>query len=327
MKGKNKQVKLSVLIIIVIIAIILTASITAVICLNFGDFSDKYMNNEQVDSMMKQNIILNEVQEESIENENEDVVSVIYNYVDDLNGDGNKEKIKIEFERNSESVFYHKVDFVVIDGATSQKYNLTKEGEDFLCYCNPKAYIINIDDTDKFKEILICGIMGDSSPQDIANLLVEYKDNKLKEMFVNKYNEGAIKTFDYERGPNSNYMMEGVGGTRIFNASEGFVRFNSNSNKRIFYKLNEEHELVLDRYIFDNDEKYYTEFLNVWQRYLNIYENKDINSNFKEVKSKAPFEEKEFYKVIKVEEHWLTIESSTGEIGYAYIEDIIDVLK
>ncbi len=245
-------------------------------------------------------------------NSNECSKSYQYNY--DLNGDGKNENINIEFSgiQNSSaqySINYNKLNIIITDGQTSQKYSLVRENDDFFSnVCNPDASIVDISDTDSFKEIYISGTLGDSSPDYRMNVLIEYNGNEVKELKVNKYADGMVKTFDYVADPDSNYMMEGVYTNTKFGILDGVINFHSNSNKKVVYKLNENHELVLEQCIFDENEDYYTDILKsqLSVTSIKLYNAQNTNSTSKEVT--------EFNKVTKVDDHWLTVSLENGEV-------------
>lgn len=258
-------------------------------------------------------------------NSNESSKSYKYNY--DLNGDGKEENINIEFSGIQDSsaqysINYNKLNIIITDGQTSQKHSLIKENDNFFSNVyNPDASIVDISNTDSFREIYISGTLGDSSPDYRMNLLIEYDGNEVKELKVNKYTEGMVKTFDYVTEPDSNYMMEGVYTNTKFAILDGIINFHSNSNKKIVYKLNENHELELEQCIFDDNKDYYTDILKsqLSIKSLKIYNAQNTNGTSKEVT--------EFNEVTKVDDHWLTISLENGETGYVYIEDVVDVFK
>lgn len=250
-----------------------------------------------------------------------------FSYASDLNGDGSKESISIEFlgteGSSADSIIYNTLNIVVVDGQTLQEYKLTKENDNFFpnVYA-PNSAIVNISSADSFKEIYISGTLGDSSPDYKMNLLVEYTGTELKEIKVNKYSEGMVKTFDYETKPDSNYIMEGVYTKSQFYISENQITLYSNSNKKIIYKLNENRELVLDKCLFDDTADYYTKLLQESQLSigpLKVYQSQNTNSNSQEVT--------EFNKVTKVDDNWLTVELKNSRTGYIYIEDVKDTFK
>ena len=238
-------------------------------------------------------------------------------YIDDLDNDGSKERISIKFiydEDDEAYTFVDKTNISVMDETNNRECSISIDNK--LIY--PMVEVIDIDENDGLKEIYITSASADASPQFTYHIIYEYKNKELKQICVNKEKQDIPETFDKIYDEN-NYIVGGD--SQMFNIEKGEICVNSNSGKEIIYKLNDNHELELYSYRFNENSEFYTDFITIWQGAITAYDAKDITSS----RESISISEQEI-EIVKVEDWWLEAKID-GETKYIYIENVVDVCK